>query len=394
MNDYSYKPSRNTSLLGLVLILVGFAHVALMVGADSVLKSIQSSLLGRKVITVEIFSENRGKTNPPATKPVKPNIAPTKTPKNSDKPQRPVQRNTPAPDIKPIIESNSARESELKPAANDATSTSNGQVPETDLAAITVAENDFKKQVTVPSENTPTDTVSNQSVAPSASDIPKIDLPKVGVLKSPQNYVFEVFQGEASEAKSVGRINFDLEITNLTYQSKFAIRFNWVTRLIADDRIWTSQGRVDDTGLNPQKVIEQRGKRSPKVIVLDHETSVGKLAESVFPIQRGLQDRTSIIWQFSLLARSNAEKYARGTEFEFPLLVSSKMVASKWRSKLETIDVGGRKLEAIHFVRTDQRDNDVRFEFWLSSELDMSPVKLTISDGKGRKFDVVREKLS
>jgi hypothetical protein len=70
------------------------------------------------------------------------------------------------------------------------------------------------------------------------------------------------------------------------------------------------------------------------------------------------------------------------------------MIASKWRSKLETIQVGGRNVEAIHFVRTDQRDDDVRFEFWLGAEFDMSPVKLTISDGKGRKFDVVREKVS
>jgi Protein of unknown function (DUF3108) len=394
MNDYSYKPSRNFKLLGLILALIGVAHILLMVGADSVLTSIQGSLAGRKVITVEIFGEDRFKASLPPAEIVKPPSVDRNSPKNADKVQQAPPPKLPAAKVDPTTESGSLVPTELKTPNSEAASSNSNQVLEADRPTITVDTVELTKQTTVSNEGIASDASKKQALAQEPSSSPKIDLPRVGALTAPQNYIFEVFQGEASEAKSVGRINFDLEVNNAIYQSRFAIRFNWVTRLIAEDREWSSQGRVDDFGLKPQKVIEQRGKRSPKTIVLDHETSVGRVAETVFPIQAGLQDRTSIIWQFSLLARSNPEKYARGIEFDFPLLVSSKMVVSKWRSKLETINVGGRTMDAIHFVRTDLRDEDVRFEFWLSSELEMSPVKLTISDGKGRKFDVVREKLS
>jgi Protein of unknown function (DUF3108) len=393
MNDYSYKPSRNLKLLGLIFALIGVAHILLMVGADSVLTSIQGNLAGRKVITVEIFGEDRFKASLPPAK-LKPPSADSDSPKNAEKVQRPQAPKLPAAKVAPTTESGSLVPIELKTPGNEVASSSGNQVLEADRPSISVETVELNKQTIITNESVASDNSNKQAVVQVPPDSPKIDLPRVGALKAPQNYTFEVFQGEASEAKAVGRINFDLEVNNTSYQSKFAIRFNWVTRLIAEDREWISQGRVDDFGLKPQKVIEQRGKRSPKTIVLDHETSVGKVADTMFPIQMGLQDRTSIIWQFSLLARSNPEKYSRGIEFDFPLLVSSKMVTSKWRSKLETINIAGRNYEAIHFVRTDQRDDDVRFEFWLSSELEMSPVKLTISDGKGRKFDVVREKLS
>ncbi len=394
MNDYSYKPSRNSKLLSLILILIGVAHVLLMAGADSVLTSIQGNLMGRKVITVEIFGEGRGKAVVPATEIKKlPSVEPTRS-KDSAKPQRALPAKASPAKVETATESGSLVPTDLKTPSNEVVGSESSQVLEADRPSITVDKVELSKQAIVSGESVAPDTGNKQAAVQEASDSLKIDLPRVGALKSPQNYIFEVFQGEASEAKSVGRIKFDLEVNNASYQSRFAIRFNWVTRLIAEDREWVSQGRVDDFGLKPQKIIEQRGKRSPKTIVLDHDASVGKVADTMFPIQTGLQDRTSIIWQFGLLARSNPEKYARGVEFDFPLLVSSKMVASKWRSKLETINIGGRNIEAIHFVRTDMRDDDVRFEFWLSSELDMSPVKLTISDGKGRKFDVVREKLS
>jgi Protein of unknown function (DUF3108) len=394
MNDYSYKPSRNSKLVSLILILIGVAHLLLMAGADSVLTSIQGNLMGRKVITVEIFGEERGKANTPAPELKKlPSMEPNRS-KDSAKSQRALLPKAPPAKVDPTSESGSLAPSDLKTPSNEVVPSNNSQVLEADRPSISVDKVELSKQANVSNESIASDTGNKQAAVQEAPDSLKIELPRVGALKAPQNYTFEVFQGEASEAKSVGRIKFDLEVNNSIYQSRFAIRFSWVTRLIAEDREWISQGRVDDFGLKPQKVIEQRGKRSPKTIVLDHQTAVGNVADITFPIQAGLQDRTSIIWQFSLLARSNPEKYARGIEFDFPLLVSSKMVASKWRSKLETINIAGRNIEAIHFVRTDMRDDDVRFEFWLSSELEMSPVKLTISDGKGRKFDVVREKLS
>jgi Protein of unknown function (DUF3108) len=399
MNDYSYKPSRSSRLIGLILVLVGIAHVLLMVGADSVLSSIQGSLLGRKVITVEIFGEDKIKANAPNTNEAKPKALPANIPAVPNKPQQSLPRIEPTLPAKPPQESSAAGTVETLASTNEASSvnsnqTNSSQTTESAVITLPVQVAEVKKPEAAPADGTSSETANNPLATQVIPDLVKMDLPKVGQLRTPQNYVFEVFQGEASDAKTVGRIHFDLEVNNFVYQSRFALRFNWITRLIAEDREWVSQGQVDDTGLKPQKVTELRGKRTPKVMVLDNEKAVGKVADAAFQIQRGLQDRTSIIWQFSLLAKSNPERYARGTEFDFPLLVSSKMVASKWRSKLETISVGGRNMDAIHFVRTDQRDDDVRFEFWLSSELDMSPVKLTISDGKGRKFDVVREKLS
>lgn len=393
MNDFSYRPYRNTKLVASVLALVAVAHLLLMAGADSVLSTIQGNLLGRKVITVEIFGDDKIRASAPPAELVKQKAVPASIPKNTEIPKQLLPRNTPPPTPKSAPENNSPASTDGKVPNNEATPASS-QAPETERPIITVESVELKKQATAPAETVASDAVINQSIGEVVPELMASELPKVGVLKAPQNYVFDVFQGEASDAKSVGRITFDLEVNELVYKSRFAVRFNWVARLIAEDRAWISQGRIDNNGLQPQRVVEQRGKREPKVITLDHEKALGKFSENQFPIQRGLQDRTSIIWQFGLLARSNPDKYARGTEFDFPLLVSSKMVASKWRSKQETIAVAGRSVEAIHFVRVDQRDDDVRFEFWLSSEFDMAPVKLTISDGKGRKFDVVREKLS
>jgi hypothetical protein len=396
MGDHLYKPKRNSKLLVFVLLFVGIGHVVLMLGADSVLRSIQTSLIGRKVIRVEIFGENRGKTaaSESANDSLKQKTPIPTAPKSPVKPAVPKLESDLPLGTKPTVETEPLGSGERKGAATEGVPSESIQATEATRMTNSIDPIDVGKKNPSLMDTVNGEIASEKSVVTADSALPKIELPKVGVLKAPQNYVFVVFQGDAADATSVGKINFDLEVNNLAYQSRFAIRFNWVTRLIAEDREWISQGLVGDVGLKPQKIIEQRGKRPPKTIALDYEKSLGKIAESSFPIQLGLQDRTSIIWQFSLLAKSNPDKYARGAEFDFPLLVSSKMIASKWRSKLETIQVGGRNVEAIHFVRTDQRDDDVRFEFWLGAEFDMSPVKLTISDGKGRKFDVVREKVS
>ncbi len=400
MNVFSYKPRQNGKWIALAIAIVAAAHVVLLIGADKVLTSIQANLIGRRVITVELFKPKPEKPVEDAKTDAR---LPGPTTKEKPSPEKPSSTKKPPSEQnnKDAANTDPAKSEpiEAKPQSSlgEPVNVASGDevITSTERNAISPAsaeENAKDASAKAESKDKVVDASLSTTELPGANA--SVPLPKVPPPKVSQNYVFEAFQGDAVEGKSVGKVLFELQASDNSYKSRFVIQFNWVTRLLADDREWVSQGRLSDEGLFPAKVVEQRGKRPAKTIEIDQEKRNGRIADQSFSIQYGVQDRTSIIWQFGLLARGNPEKYMRGTEFDFPLLVSSKSIVSKWRTKLETIQVGERNLDAIHFIRLDQRDDDLRFEFWLSPKHDMSPVKLTISDGKGRKFDVVRTNVS
>lgn len=206
--------------------------------------------------------------------------------------------------------------------------------------------------------------------------------------------VFTVLQGDSGEGSALGVVTLDFSNQQGSYTSRFEIRFNWATRLLADDRQWLSTGKITETGLQPLRFTEKRGKRPERTVELDPSTQVIKFGDTPAAFALGLQDRISVMWQLGSLARVFANEPSKfiGRDIDLPLIVSSKIVQSRWRAEVEMLPINATVHETIHFVRTDARDDDLRFEFWLAVKEQMSPIKIQLSDGKGRKFELLPQR--
>jgi Protein of unknown function (DUF3108) len=203
--------------------------------------------------------------------------------------------------------------------------------------------------------------------------------------------LFTIVQGDSGDGSTLGSVALDFVKSQNIYSSRFAIRFNWATRLLVDDREWLSTGTITERGLQPIRFTEKRGKRPERVVEVDVNSQKLRFADSSIAYMAGLQDRVSVVWQLGSLARvftSDPSKLME-RDIDLPLIVSSKIVQSRWRAAFETISLNETEFETVHFVRTDARDDDLRFEFWLAVREQMSPIKIRLSDSKGRKFELL-----
>jgi hypothetical protein len=210
----------------------------------------------------------------------------------------------------------------------------------------------------------------------------------------PFEAVYLVFQGDANQGAVLGKTTLSLRAlpgsTN-GYQSDFIVNFNWVTRMLADDRSWSSTGNVTSAGLVPTKTIETRGKRPPKITTIDTSTLRATSGDTQFATVFGVQDRVSAIWQLGSMARSMPENFNADAQVQLPLLSHSKVTLSRWRVQHEAVTTDKRTVDALHLTRIDTRDDEIRFEFWLDKQAAMQPIKIRLTDPRGRVFELQKE---
>ncbi len=238
---------------------------------------------------------------------------------------------------------------------------------------------------------------SDSQAANDAQQLGRFDRPVVPELSLPARLAYSIYQGDASAGGQIGLVKLEVTGAASNYQSRFAVEFNWATRLLADNRLWQSEGRLTPYGLEPVRVMDQRGRREPRVYQIDWNQRKATIGSTVIDLPQGLQDRVSSIWQLGLLARHHLEQNPAQTanqavlKFSMPMMASSRVVRSEWAGRFETILIRGQSVRCLHLVRTDTREDDWRLEFWLDPDHQFHPARMLLSDTKGRRFELVRE---
>ncbi|HWS76575.1 MAG TPA: DUF3108 domain-containing protein [Quisquiliibacterium sp.] len=153
-----------------------------------------------------------------------------------------------------------------------------------------------------------------------------------------------------------------------------------------------SEGGLTPAGLVPTRYWEQRGKRPERSVNLDHRRrEVVFSGNAPLPLVDGVQDRLSALVQLGLLARARPERFAAGQAVEFPELGTSRIVSARYASRGDAVlktDSGNRR--TLHLERVAPRDaDDPRIEVWLGYDLHLLPLRMRVTDAKGRVLDQI-----
>jgi Protein of unknown function (DUF3108) len=373
-----------------LLALVVLAHLLLLVGVEKGLTQ-AGQALPRIVLSVPWLIPSPVATPLPATElpAPKPPVAKQKLPGEvvNKSAKRIVEPAATPTDSTSAQNTSDATASKNVSAADSAANSDQVDVNSSSSAKVNVDAISEAKPIAEPPARA--DTSSLPSAQPVVSNARLVVAPTM-----PFEAKFSVYQGDAAAGAVLGKTTLRLQakpgVAN-SYQSDFIVNFNWVTRMLADDRTWSSSGQITPVGLVPEQLTETRGKRPPKQTQLNWTALQATSGETQFALIAGAQDRVSAIWQLGSMARSDPDQFVSEAQVQLPLVVSNKLTMSRWRVQHENIMLFDKPTEVLHLTRVDTRDDDLRFEFWLDKQASMQPVKIRLSDPRGRVFELLKE---
>jgi hypothetical protein len=151
---------------------------------------------------------------------------------------------------------------------------------------------------------------------------------------------------------------------------------------------WTSEGRLDASGLVPRRFTDKRLNRDPRIANFDHDrrriTYAGRSDER--PLFEGAQDRLSWMVQLPAILLADASLQAVGRRVA--LYVSgARADAGVWAFEAqgrEALDLPGARVpDALHLIRVSRKDGDNQADAWLDPARGLLPVRARFSDGDG-----------
>jgi len=157
-----------------------------------------------------------------------------------------------------------------------------------------------------------------------------------------------------------------------------------------------SEGLVDEDGLAPEKFTEKRFRKDPYTVTFDRGARTisfteGKLS---YPIKGGEQDRASVPWQLSAMARGMPGKFVPGSEWR--MVVAGRRDAEAWVfkvAKTEKLRTPMGQLDAVHLVKAPSAGSkEQQIDIWLAPAHEWYPVRVRFSDHDGD--DVVEQTIA
>lgn len=157
-----------------------------------------------------------------------------------------------------------------------------------------------------------------------------------------------------------------------------------------------SEGRLGEQGLAPEKFTEKRFRKDPYSVTFDRDARAIRFSEGKqsYPINGGEQDRASIPWQLSAMARGMPGKFVPGSEWR--IVVAGRREPEAWLFKVAKNDklrTPMGQVDAIHLVKAPSgAAKEQQIDIWLAPAHEWYPVKVRFSDNGGD--DVVEQTVS
>jgi hypothetical protein len=204
---------------------------------------------------------------------------------------------------------------------------------------------------------------------------------------------FRVFYGDYRDGQAVAELAYSLEITDGRYRLTTEARATGLTALFWSGALTQrSSGRVGPAGLEPDRYVEQRGRRPERWASIDRGGAVASFSggERV-PLVPGTQDRLSALVQLGLIARAQPRRAASGQQIELPELGNRAIAAVRYASLGdEVLSTEDGELRALHLQRRDGEAGRVTtVDIWLGYDQGLMPVRIRLTDPGGRVLDQI-----
>lgn len=167
----------------------------------------------------------------------------------------------------------------------------------------------------------------------------------------------------------------------------------WVGLGLTKDFVQISEGRLDAWGLAPERFTDRRLLRDPRITDFRRgPDGAGEVAfpgaAAAVPLVAGTQDRVSVLFQLSALARAAPEALGVGQVHEIVTAGSSR--AEPWhftvqaREAVEWADHAGM---ALRLTRRPRREGDGTLDVWLAEQAAWLPVRTRLVEPDGDRLE-------
>jgi hypothetical protein len=209
----------------------------------------------------------------------------------------------------------------------------------------------------------------------------------------PSRRRFQVHYGDYAEGNVVAELDYALEVEQDRYRLRTEARAVGLTALFWSGALTqASAGRLGVDGLEPERYVEQRGRRPERRTSIDRATGIAVFpAGERAPLVAGVQDRLSMLIQLGLIARAQPQRMAAGRRIEVPELGSRAISPAVFMSRGdESLATDRGPLRTLHLERRDgDPARDPRVDVWLGYDHGLMPVRIRLTDPGGRVLDQV-----
>ncbi|HEY4317328.1 MAG TPA: DUF3108 domain-containing protein [Herbaspirillum sp.] len=174
-------------------------------------------------------------------------------------------------------------------------------------------------------------------------------------------------------------------------QQQYSVHSETIAQLFGKILDARSEGKIDSFGLAPAQYVQKRLRKDATTTTFnaDSKTITFSQSDQNYPIVGGEQDRTSIVWQLSSVARAAPAKFTPGSEWKF--FVAGETDAEPWTFKVikrEKIVTPKGEFNAVHIFRAPpENSKGQKLDIWLAPSLEWYPVRLRFTDADGEYIE-------
>lgn len=296
-------------------------------------------------------------------------------------PVRPKRRTKP---VRPIQPAPAAQQESAAPIFSEsAPLPSHQEISGIDLAQ--ASEAFLAMESGASSEKVPASEPSN-TVAEPDLQIYKVSIPPSAVLK----YDVEAVR-DGKMVYGSGKISWQSDGGNYIVDGEASILFFTLLN-------FKSIGVIDEFGVAPVIYSEKRFRRPETNTHFHRERNTISFSASTvtYPRKGGEQDRASVVWQLTGIARGDGDKFRPDAEID--LFVAGVRDGAPWRVRVigaEEVETGSGKVIAWHLVRTPKSGSyDQQLDIWLAPDREWYPVKLRFTEKNGEYLDMLLSDLT
>lgn len=188
--------------------------------------------------------------------------------------------------------------------------------------------------------------------------------------------------------------------TSLQWQTtgnKFSVSTETRAALVGKILEAKSEGVINEFGLAPNISTEKRFRKPPSTVTFDRQAKKISFSKSdqAHPIKGGEQDRSSIVWQLSSIARAAPAKMKPGSAWTF--IVAGQNDAEPWTFKVvkkEQLKTPLGDVNTVHIVRMPPDTKGQQLDIWLAPSLEWYPVRLRFTDPDNDYIEQTLQKIS
>ena len=185
---------------------------------------------------------------------------------------------------------------------------------------------------------------------------------------------------------------------NLTYRARAEILWqhdgsNYEARMevsafLVGARVRTSTGKIGSEGLLPIRFADKFRSEQAAHFERDKNKVTFSANTPDVPLQAGLQDQLSVLFQLAAMLGGAPAKFPAGAEFVFETI--GPRAPETWVIRVngeELLNLPGGQKASLKVTRAPRREYDQTTELWLAPEFGYLPVRIKITDKNGDFVD-------